>query len=162
MKLNSKILFFAPFFLLNSYLFSQQQNKSGVNWPSFRGEDAKGIAENFSTPTTWNVVDSKNIKWKTAIPGLGHSSPIIWNDRIFITTAISGKDDPDLKVGLYGSIQPVDDVTVHQWKVYCLDKKAGKILWEQTAYEGVPKVKRHPKSTHANSTPATDGKYVVA
>ncbi len=162
MKLNSKILFLALFILLNSHLFAQKQKKDNLNWPSFRGKNAKGISENFSTPTSWSVVDAKNIKWKTEIPGLGHSSPIIWNDRIFVTTAISGKENPDLKVGLYGNIAPVDDETVHQWKVYCLDKKTGKIIWEQTAFEGVPKVKRHPKSTHANSSPATDGKYVVA
>jgi len=162
MKLKVKLLFLTLSILVTSQLFAQGKNPAGVNWPSFRGENAKGIAENFSTPTAWSVTDSKNIKWKTEILGLGHSSPIVWNDRIFITTAISDKDDADLKVGLYGNIEPVEDETVHQWKVYCLDKRTGKILWEQTACEGVPKVKRHPKSTHANSTPATDGKYVVA
>ncbi|MCS6859838.1 MAG: PQQ-binding-like beta-propeller repeat protein, partial [Abditibacteriales bacterium] len=63
---------------------------------------------------------------------------------------------------LYGDVTSVNDDTVHQWKVYCLDKRTGKILWERTAHEGVPKIKRHPKSTHANSTTATDGKRVVA
>jgi outer membrane protein assembly factor BamB len=117
-----------------------------------------------STPVSWNLDTSKNIKWKTPIPGLGHSSPVIWGNRVFVTTAISGKEDPELKVGLYGSIKPVDDETVHQWKVYvyCLDKNSGKILWERLAHKGIPKVKRHPKSTHANSTPATDGKHVAA
>ena len=138
------------------------KEKKGVNWPSFRGQYARGIAGNFSTPVSWSIDNSKNIKWKTPIPGLGHSSPIIWGNRIFVTTAISGKEDPELKVGLYGNIKPVDDETVHQWKVYCLDKNSGKILWEKLAYKGIPKVKRHPKSTHANSTPATDGKHVVA
>jgi outer membrane protein assembly factor BamB len=80
---------------------------------------------------------------------------------VFVTTA-EGEADAELKVGLYGNIQPVDDDSVHEWKVYCLDKKTGKILWEKTAHKGVPQVKRHPKATHANSTPATDGKYVVA
>ena len=120
-----------------SQLFAQKPNPTGVNWPSFRGENSNGISEKFSTPTSWSVEGSKNIKWKTEIPGLGHSSPIVWNDRIFITTAISGMENPDLKVGLYGNIEPVDDETVHQWKVYCLDKKTGKIIWKQTACEGV-------------------------
>jgi outer membrane protein assembly factor BamB len=79
-----------------------------------------------------------------------------------VTTAISGKEKPELKVGLYGNIDPVIDDTPHKFKVYCLDKKSGKILWEQTAYEGVPKVKRHTKATHANSTMTTDGKNVIA
>ena len=139
-----------------------QNEKKGVNWPSFRGQYARGIAGSFSTPVSWSIDNSKNIKWKIPIPGLGHSSPIIWGNRIFVTTAISGKEDPELKVGLYGNIKPVDDETVHQWKVYCLDKNSGKILWEKLAHKGIPKVKRHPKSTHANSTPATDGKHVVA
>ncbi len=162
MKLQRIIVFFAFFILIASFIFAQEKNATGVNWPSFRGEKARGIAENFSTPTSWRVEDSKNIKWKVEIPGLAHSSPIIWNDRIFITTAISGMENPDLKVGLYGNIEPVEDETVHRWKVYCLNKQTGKIMWEQTACEGIPKVKRHPKSTHANSTPATDGKFVVA
>ena len=138
-----------------------QNTKVGMNWPSFRGPSANGIAENYSTPVSWDIDTSKNIKWKTTIPGLAHSSPIIWGDRMYVTTA-SGEADAELKVGLYGNIEPVDDDSVHEWKVYCLDKKSGKILWERIAHKGVPKVKRHPKATHANTTPATDGKYIVA
>jgi outer membrane protein assembly factor BamB len=133
-----------------------------ANWPSFRGRDAQGIAEGFATPTTWDVEKSNHVKWKTPIPGLGHSSPIVWGDRVYITTAISGKEKDDLKVGLYGDIASVNDDTEHQWKVYCLDKKTGKIVWEKTAHKGVPKVKRHTKATHANCTMATDGKNLVA
>jgi outer membrane protein assembly factor BamB len=163
MILKSSKWFLTVFILLSMILSGHgQQEKKGVNWPSFRGQNAKGIAEDVSTPVSWDVENSKNIKWKTPIPGLGHSSPIVWNNRVFVTTAISGKKDPELKVGLYGSIQPVEDETVHQWKLYCLDKNSGKILWERLSHEGVPKVKRHPKSTHANSTPATDGKHVIA
>ncbi len=146
-----------------SGLYAQENvNNNGVNWPGFRGHNADGIAENYSTPVFWNLDSSKNIKWKIEIPGLGHSSPIVWGDKLFITTAISGMENPELKVGLYGSIEPVEDETVHQWKVFCLDKNSGKIFWEQTSFTGIPKVKRHPKATHANSTPVTDGKYVVA
>lgn len=163
MKSKLSMCFLMTFVLFISNVSVHGQNKKkGVNWPSFRGQNAKGIAEKFSTPVSWDVESSKNIKWKTPIPGLGHSSPIIWDNRIFVTTAISGKKDPELKVGLYGNIKPVDDETVHQWRLYCLDKKSGKILWEQTAHKGGPKVPRHPKSTHANSSPATDGKHVVA
>ncbi len=139
-----------------------QDQKEGVNWPSFRGPHASGISDGFKTSVDWDVDSSQNILWKTEIPGLGHSSPVIWGNRIFITTAISGVEKPELKVGLYGSIQPVEDDTLHEFKVYCLDKKTGKLLWEQLAHKGVPKVKRHPKATHANSTPVTDGTHVVA
>lgn len=137
-------------------------NKEGTNWPSFRGQDAKGIAEGFATPVTWDMETSQNVKWKTPIPGLGHSSPIVWGSYVYLTTAISGAENPELKVGLYGSIKPVEDDTEHLFKVYCLDKNSGEILWEHTSHKGVPKVKRHPKATHANSTPATDGEHVVA
>jgi outer membrane protein assembly factor BamB len=140
---------------------SQGNTAPSVHWPSFRGAGASGIAEGFPTPTRWNVTAGENVKWKTAIPGLGHSSPVIWGNRLFVTTAISGQSDPKLRVGLYGDIGSVQDETVHKWIVYCLDKRTGKILWERVAHTGVPKIKRHPKSTHASSTPATDGKHLV-
>ena len=132
------------------------------NWPSFRGPDASGIARGAKTPVHWDVESGKNVLWKTAIPGLGHSSPVVWGDRVFVTTAISGQDDPELKVGLYGNVDPVEDDTVHKFIVLCIDKRTGKVLWERTAFEGVPKVKRHTKASHANSTPVTDGKRVIA
>ncbi len=133
-----------------------------IHWPTFRGPNASGIAEGFATPTRWNAPAGENVKWKTPIPGLAHSSPVIWGNQLFITTAISGQTNPNLRVGLYGDIKSVEDDTSHKWMVYCLDKRTGKILWEQVAYTGVPKIKRHPKATHASSTPATDGKRVVA
>ncbi len=132
------------------------------NWPGFRGPFARGIAENSSPPAIWNIEDGDNILWKIEVPGLGFSSPVIWEDRIFLTTAISGLEDPELKVGLYGSVDPVEDETIHTWKVFCYNKKNGDLVWEKTACTGIPKVKRHPKSTHANPTVATNGKYVVA
>lgn len=137
-------------------------SRKDVNWPSFRGAQAGGVAEGFVTPTTWNVDEKKNLLWKTPVPGLGHSSPIVWGNRVFLTTAISGRDKPELKVGLYGDIAPVEDDTTHRWKVYCFDKKTGKVVWEKTAHTGVPRVKRHTKATQANSTMATDGKNVLA
>src|SRR6185503_795303 len=66
-----------------------------------------------------------------------------------------------LKIGLYGDVKSVDGTSSHAFQVFCLNKSDGRVLWKQTAHEGVPKIKRHPKSSHANSTPATDGKHVV-
>src|SRR5436305_529343 len=86
-----------------------------TNWPSFRGPRALGIANGYSTPTTWNVEEKKGVQWKTPIPGLGHSSPVIWGDRIFVTSALSGKEKDELKIGLYGDIASVNDDTEHQW-----------------------------------------------
>jgi outer membrane protein assembly factor BamB len=133
-----------------------------VNWPSFRGTNATGIAEGFATPATWDVEKSQNVRWKTALPGLGHSSPVVWGDRIFVTTAVNSKGKADLKVGLYGDIAPADDNSEQKWDIVCLNKKTGKVLWQKTAHAGVPKVQRHTKATHANPSVATDGKYVVA
>ena len=78
--------------------------------------------------------------------------------RVFVTTAISGQVKPELKVGLYGNVTPVTDDTVHRWNVYCLDRNTGRVVWERTAHTGVPKIRRHSKATHANSTMATDGR----
>ncbi|MEP0846608.1 MAG: PQQ-binding-like beta-propeller repeat protein [Phycisphaerae bacterium] len=132
------------------------------NWPSFRGPGASGVAEGHTTPTTWDVAKRENLRWKSPVPGLGHSSPVIWGDRIFLTAAIGERGTAELKVGLYGDIQPVDEDFPHKFIVLCLDKRTGAILWQQTAHEGVPKIKRHTKATHANPTAATDGEHVVA
>ena len=133
-----------------------------TNWPTFRGPNASGIAAKAITPTVWNTEKSENILWKTPIPGLGHSSPIIWGRRLFVTTAVNLSKTAPLKVGLYGDPESAKDDDVQQWKVFCLDKTTGDILWQKTAHEGTPKVRRHPKATHANCTMATDGTNVVA
>jgi outer membrane protein assembly factor BamB len=135
---------------------------SAQNWPSFRGPGASGVAEGKSMPVKWDAEKSVNVLWKTQIPGLAHSSPIVWGNRVFITTAVSSNPKEETRFGLYGDVAPVKEESKHTWKVYCLDKHSGKILWERVAYEGLPKIKRHPKATHASSTPATDGKHLVA
>lgn len=140
---------------------SKPAKPSKKNWPSFRGWNASGIADGQNPPVEWNAEKSENILWKTEIPGLAHSSPVIWEDRVFITSAISSDPNAALRHGLFGDVTPDKDVSKHSWRVYCLDRKSGNILWEKIAVEGVPDVKRHPKSTQANSTPATDGKHLV-
>src|SRR4051794_34270071 len=94
--------------------------RPGVDWPQFRGIGAAGSAEGFSLPTTWNAGTNTNVAWKTAIPGLGLSSPVVWGDDLFISTSISGKSDASLKVGLYGDIASVSDDTAHEWRIYAL------------------------------------------
>jgi outer membrane protein assembly factor BamB len=138
----------------------KQINKN--NWPSFRGPHAAGVAEAQNLPGEWDGEKGVHVKWKARVPGLAHSSPIVWDDKLFVTTAISSRGAAKFKPGLYGDGDASDDRSSHQWKLYCLDKKTGKILWDRIAYEGVPVEKRHIKSTYANSTPATDGRYVVA
>lgn len=131
------------------------------NWPSFRGPGASGIASGPVPPTSWNVATGENILWRVPIPGLGHASPIVWDDRVFVLTAISGRSDASLRVGLYGDIASVPDDSEHRWVLSCLDARTGRTLWDREVHKGVPKVKRHTKATHANATPATDGRHVV-
>jgi outer membrane protein assembly factor BamB len=130
------------------------------DWPQFRGPAASGIGAG-NPPVTWDGDSGRNILWKTEIPGLGHSSPIIWGDWIFVTSAVAEKGESSLKTGLYGDITPVKDEGPQKFKIYCIDRKSGRIVWERVAASGVPKIMRHPKSTHASPTPATDGKRVV-
>lgn len=139
------------------------QDKADGNWPQFRGSNASGVAEGNPLPARWDVAKNENIVWKAATPGLGFSSPVIWGDQVFLTTSVSeGDKQASIKVGLYGDIAPVTDDTPQSFRVLCLDKSTGKILWDKEAYKGVPKIKRHTKASHANCSPATDGKHVVA
>lgn len=131
------------------------------NWPSFRGEHARGAVDLQDLPDTWDGESGKNIKWKTLIPGLAHSSPSIWGEKLFVTTAITSRKKASFRHGLYGAGDASEDRSHHRWCLYCLDKKTGEFLWQRTVVEGIPKDKRHIKSTYANSTPATDGRYIA-
>ena len=139
---------------------AQAPNKN--HWSSFRGERAAGVADKQNLPEQWDAAKGVNIKWKTAIPGLAHSSPIVWANQLFVTTAISSKGGDTFRKGLYGDGDASGDQSSQQWKLYAIDKNTGKVLWDRTAFEGVPREKRHIKASYANSTPATDGRYVIA
>lgn len=137
------------------------------NWPQWRGPDGSGISSEKNLPDEWSA--TKNIKWKTPIEGRGHSSPIVWGNRIFLTTAIEGAVVPGAKGvkhmdGDKEFLHP-DSVGAdrkHTFKVICLDGDSGKVLWEAVAWEGTPYDNRHRKSSYAASTPATDGERVYA
>jgi outer membrane protein assembly factor BamB len=133
-----------------------------LNWPSFRGPNGTGVADGQQPPVAWDLKTGNNVRWKTPIPGLGHSCPVVWGNRIFLTTAISGDPDPKIRIGNYGDVSSVSDTTKHVFQVLCLDRDSGEILWTRTVYEGVPKIKRHLKGSQANCTAATDGRHVLA
>ena len=141
---------------------SQLACAQGLDWPSFRGPGARGLAQSANTVAEWNLEDGTNILWRKPVPGLAHSSPVISGDRIFVTTAIREAGEDELKVGLYGSIAPVKDDSPHEFRLMCLDKTTGQVLWDELAVRAVPFVKRHPKGSHAASSPATDGRFVLA
>lgn len=136
-------------------------SSNAQHWPSFRGPNASGIAEGTNPPITWDAEKGQNVLWKTTIPGLSHSSPIVWGNQIFVITAISS----DAKASFIAKDRGIglanDDVK-HTWHLYSIDKQTGRVNWERKAYEGIPRTKRHVKATQANSTPVTDGRYVVA
>ncbi len=132
------------------------------SWPSFRGPNASGIAEGQELPERWNAKTGENILWRTSIPGLAHSSPVVWGDRLFVTSAISSRPNATFKPGLYGDGDASDDRSPHKWVLYAIDKRTGKIAWERVATSGEPRSKRHIKSTYASASPATDGRIVVA
>jgi outer membrane protein assembly factor BamB len=153
--MNSRLLVFVSALLLVS------SSTRAENWPQYRGPQASGLDDSAQLPTTWNVATGENVRWQTPIPGLAHAAPIVWKDRVYIATAVSG-NEAALKVGLYGDIAAADDSGPQQWRLLSLDVASGKIVWDTLACEAVPKVKRHMKATHCNSTPATDGERIVA
>jgi hypothetical protein len=135
--------------------------KSGANWPSFRGPTAAGVADGQHLADTWNPATGENIRWRTRIPGLGHSSPVVWGNRIFVASAVSSRGSATFKPGLYGDGDASDDRSPHKWTLFAIDKQTGRVEWERVAHEGAPVDTRHIKSTYASATPATDGRTVV-
>jgi outer membrane protein assembly factor BamB len=136
------------------------------DWPQWRGPNGAGIGEG-AFPDRWSPTE--HIAWKTEIPGKGHSSPVVWGDRVFVTTAIEGAEIPGWKAPVHlgfdrkpGYVNP-DSTGIGRMltlKVYALQAATGKILWERTSFEGPPYDDRHRSNTYASSTIATDGKLL--
>jgi outer membrane protein assembly factor BamB len=140
--------------------------KSEQNWPGFRGPGAQGIADGYPTRIAWNadagVGKSSGILWRTEIPGLGHSSPIVWGDRIYVATAVRLSGKASLRIGYYGDVKAAQDNDEQKWMILCFDKNSGKKRWERVVRTSKPATERHEKSTHANTTLTTDGQRLVA
>jgi outer membrane protein assembly factor BamB len=164
------ILFTATFTLINA------QNSDQAHWPQWRGPSFSGVARG-DAPTSWS--DTKNIKWKTTIPGRGNSTPIIWGDRIFLTTAVpTGKPaaSPAVSDTAPASFtqpaqgerrgRPGADAgpqAEHRFEVMSIDRKTGKIVWQKTAKIVAPHEGYHRTyGSFASNSPATDGRYVYA
>jgi outer membrane protein assembly factor BamB len=130
-----------------------------TNWPAFRGGAAAGTSAEKGLPDTWST--TQNVVWKAEVPGRGWSSPIVWGDRIFITSFISETRAPVPNMGHY--LQQIKPPTgTCRWTVYCFDFKTGKMLWEKVAQEGPQSIERHIKNSYASETPVTDGKQLYA
>lgn len=139
------------------------QAQSDAHWPQWRGPFFNGMARG-DAPTVWS--DTKNIKWKAQIPGRGFSTPVMWGDRIFLTTAIPSGKAPEApapapegrRAG--GGAGPLVE---HKFEVLCLDRKTGKILWQRTAKVATPHEGYHRAyGSFASNSPITDGRYVYA
>ena len=137
------------------------------DWPQWRGPGGSGTSDDPQLPTEWSA--TRNVRWKAALPGRGHSSPVVWGDRIFLTTDVEGavvegaasvKHFAEGKEFLHPDSVGAD--RAHSLRLLCLDRASGKILWERTAYEGTVYDNRHKKNTYASSTPVTDGRRVYA
>ena len=145
------------------FLVTVNESAGQQNWPRFRGAAATGVAvDHPQLPTTWSA--TKNVAWSTEIPGWGWSCPVVWGNKVFLTTVVADEENEKPKKGLYlgrgRRDLPKGD---HHWLVYCLDFDSGEVLWKHEAHVGRPTVPRHPKSTYAAETPVTDGKrlYVL-
>jgi len=139
---------------------------SAENWPQWRGPGSQGISAEPNVPAVWSA--TRNVAWKTELPS-GHSSPIVWGDRIFVTAAIEGAVVPgahavghvvDGQVWIHPDSVAAD--RTHRLEVLALDAGSGKVLWNQTAYEGPVYDARHRRSSFAGPTAVTDGRMVYA
>ncbi len=146
--------------LLGLLLFAPAASAQ-TNWPSFRGGALGNVGESKNLPDTWDT--TKNVVWKADVPGRGWSSPVIWGDRVFLTTVVKEGEFPAARKGLYfGGEQSKPSPDEHRWTVLCLDFKTGKVLWEKVAHKGKPETTVHVKNTYASETPVCDGERLYA
>src|SRR5579863_2246420 len=116
-------------------------------WPQFRGPQAGVVADDPALPETWSTTE--NVMWKADIPGLGWSSPVIWDDHIFLTSAVSSGQEKAPVPGLYDEHDHVKAAASQRWVVYDIDFKTGKIRWERELKSGLPPLLRHVKNSYA-------------
>ncbi len=126
------------------------------NWHQWRGPSAGGVAPYGDPPVTWD--EQTNIKWKVALPGEGSGTPVIWEDRIFITAAIKTDRIAESPPKPDASAKTSPPGNYYQFVVLCLDRASGKIVWQRVACEEVPHEGRHPTNSYASASPTTDGK----
>jgi outer membrane protein assembly factor BamB len=148
-----------------AYLYAAAASAAD-NWPRFRGLDAGAVPDNAALPERWSATE--NVAWKVDVPGLGWSSPIVWDDYVFVTSVLSEDARPipgqdifeDGKSPSYRGGSRSELSGLYRWVLYAIDFKTGKIRWQRELHAGTPLFIRHPKNTHASETPVTDGKRV--
>lgn len=148
-----------PLAIASSLALGQIQET--VEWPSFRGPGASGVADENDPATTWDVASSTGVRWQTPIEGLAHSSPIVWGKTVYVTTAVSSDETPEFELATSGR-SVTEDTASLEWKVIALDTDSGDVRWMRSAVSGLPETKRHLRSSPCNATPATNGSMVAA
>ena len=138
--------------------FEASHLKAQGHWPQFRGPGALGVSEEVGLPNTWS--STENIDWVADIEGFGWSSPIVWQDMVFVTSVVSEGDVEMPRTGLYLGGERSAATAMHRWVVYAVDVETGSIKWERDVYRGVPKSSHHLKNTYASETPVTDGQFL--
>ena len=149
--------------LLGSILVTKSTLKADSNWPSWRGVTGNGVAPDSSNPPKeWS--EEKNIFWKIKLPGLGHSTPVIWKDKIFLTSAIPFGEltEPPIYDNAPGSHDNSPVAQKHKFVVLCIDKKTGETIWNTKCNELFPHEGGHKSGSLASASPVTDGKQVIA
>ena len=127
-------------------------------WPQFRSVTAGAVANDPTLPDTWS--ETENVLWKTTIPGLGWSSPVVWDDHVFLTAAVSAGQEEIPVPGLYDEHDHISANATHRWVVYDVDFNTGEIRWERELHSELPRLRRHIKNSYASETPVTDGEHL--
>ena len=140
---------------------AQESPDSTYRWAQWRGPLGTGeAAETADPPIRWS--ETENVKWKTPIRGLGHSTPVVWDDHIFLTSAQPfGEAFEPIADGRPGSHHNLKVSQKHRYLVTAIDRKSGKVLWEKTVHENVPHEGSHESSSLAAASLVTDGEYVL-
>ena len=135
---------------------------SPVHWPQFRGPGSLGTSDDDpSLPESWSATE--NVRWKTPLPGMAWASPVVWDDRVFVTNVRSEGTVEAVKKGLYyGGNRPEISQDPHLWTASGIDFGTGKVVWETTLHHGAPTAPRHLKNSYASETPVTDGERLYA
>ena len=137
------------------------QALEGENWPAFRGSKTLGVSDNPNLPLEWT--DKKNVEWRTAVPGLGWSNPVVHSGRIYLTSAVSDGEIEPRKPGLYyGGDRKEPIKHMHHFMVLCLELKTGDYFWQKEVLATRPLTPIHIKNSYAAETPVTDGERVYA
>lgn len=147
-------------FVLTIFFVAAFSMAYAENWPGWRGPGSLGVSSEKTFPVKWDM--SKNVRWKVEVPGLGHSSPVVWGNRVFVTTAESSDPSQDDWAKGFPMVQKKPDTADISWMILCLDRDTGKQIWKQTVIKTRPVNIRHLKNSYASQTPVTDGTFIYA